>query len=103
MNVASLELSKELFDLSKWNKTYLIWRWYTHWPSGELTEPELVKRTGHGVIASPFKLPAYDLGYLRESILDGLGHGTCTEEEYTEIIESLADALIRGEVWWSQK
>lgn len=64
MNVASLDLCKELYELSGWKDCDLLWRWYLNWLDDTETEPELVMKRGHMNVAAPFKVPAYDLGYL---------------------------------------
>lgn len=71
MNVASLELSRELEYLSGWGDTENVWyyafaagdptiRDWELWPM-TLSEGELPKRVRH---AYDTKTPAYDLGYL---------------------------------------
>lgn len=70
MNVASLELSKELYELSGWGATgNIYWRdtvseptvWFTDHAHND---PELQ------VFDAENKLPAYDLGYLLRKLPD---------------------------------
>lgn len=62
MNVASLELCKELFELSGWKGTH--YNWYTH--VSAKVEPELQHRKMVRLADSNnwIEIPAYDLGYL---------------------------------------
>ena len=54
MNVASLELCKELYELSDWDGTHLNWANYrgNEW------------RISHGNHAAAGSIPAYDLSFL---------------------------------------
>src|SRR5947209_7446569 len=83
MTTASLELSKELFEVSGWEGT-------------EKNHYSALKGDGKGNFSRDW-IPAYDLGILRKAILDSLSNGTYTEEEYTLIIANLANALVNGE------
>lgn len=55
MNVASLELCKELYEVSRWNSSYGL----KYWKDGNLID----------VIDIPC-FPAYDLGYLLRKLED---------------------------------
>lgn len=96
MNVANLNLCKQLRELSGWKDTYLVWRWYMDWFKNELTEPELVRRTASGV-SSLYREPAYDLGYLRQAIVAALNEVDFGPGEYEIWIARLASALVAGE------
>src|SRR2546423_11794922 len=60
MNVASLELCKELYGLSSWKSegcaVYAL--------SGESKIFQFVRNPGPNVISMDYYIPAYDLGYL---------------------------------------
>jgi len=67
MNAPSLELCKELYNLSGWDKTYLVWAVanegdYAPW-----------LRPGVGNNSAYTELPAYDLGYLLRKIQVAFG------------------------------
>lgn len=65
MNVASIDLSRELYELSGWGETELGW-----WPGARKT-PIRTKD-------SAFEFPAYDLGYLlRKLPSEYEGHRLC--------------------------
>lgn len=97
MNVAHLELCKELYGLSKWDDTCFV---YCRFEGKIIVEhrnlfvnaPELAAATGVVKIVS-----AYDLGYLRKAILDGLSKGTFRVGEDETLIARLATALVNGE------
>jgi hypothetical protein len=62
MNVASLELCRELYELSGWDDTFIKYRSYKggSWDAGEWwTAPRTDPST-----SGMDELPAYDLGYL---------------------------------------
>lgn len=74
MNVASLELSKELYELSGWKDTFNSWEYSDGIPAGEpyLTQPELMRRYGLWSTQEVKKqYPAYDLGYLLRKLPEG--------------------------------
>lgn len=60
MNVASLELCKELYELSGWEGTYLI-RYQDTSPNSPWVLTEAYRLSGVGLFES---IPAYDLGHL---------------------------------------
>ena len=62
MNVASLELSKELYELSGWKDTEYGWLAYSDWETNTLSY-ELSKQDKKRWVAG-----AYDLGYLLRKI-----------------------------------
>lgn len=72
MNVASLKLCKELYELSGWYQTHYIWRLYDddHLPEWVQTftniKPEDYTHTDHHYY------PAYDLGYLLRKLSIGV-------------------------------
>jgi len=70
MNVASLELSKELYELSGWDDTNL---WHADDPEADTSIgfAAMAEPNEHEVYAS---IPAYDLGYLLRK-LEGLDVG----------------------------
>lgn len=61
MNVASLELCKELYELSGWGKTQNVWAIATGEENKDVS-PWL--RVGVGSSSAWEELPAYDAGYL---------------------------------------
>lgn len=96
MKVASLELCRELSEVSEWAdttffrvKTYIFDSANVIW---QLEEPSIGETFTEGI-------PAYDLGYLRQAIMAGLAAGIQQEAEYEYILwyERLAHALIEGE------
>jgi len=72
MNVTSLELSKELYDLSGWNKTDFLWVAAPERDEGYVVKDktalhalnEMIYQTGK-IYNSTF---AYDLGYILEKL-----------------------------------
>jgi hypothetical protein len=58
MNVASLELCRELFKLSRWDDTYWFWKNEDNqgWVKTDSRNPDWLDYR--------FYFPAYDLGYL---------------------------------------
>lgn len=64
MNVASLELCKELYELSGWDDTYLEWRFAS---SNDTMFPRswvINAQQKNGKHITEKDIPAYDLGYL---------------------------------------
>jgi hypothetical protein len=116
MNVASHELSEQLSKVSGWGYNgelrddNLSW-WYDNtFPDQEpdWRVQNLYEAAKVGVI----KFPAYDLGYLRQAILDGInkklsqiqtvtatdmGYGLTFNPEYTILLNRLMAALVSGE------
>lgn len=67
MSVASIQLCKELYELSGWGDTFNYWEWSDSIPTGEpyLTQPELMKRYGlWSTQEVKSRCAAYDCGYL---------------------------------------
>lgn len=61
MNVASLELCKELYELSGWEQTR-DW-WFKYMKAGRIEEWRVQLDAEHKKIGK-YDVPAYDLGYL---------------------------------------
>jgi len=78
MNVASLELCKELYELSGWDDTYFTYM-HSQWQQGGKTQHRhrLTHTTANKRSTDPLNIPAYDLGYLLRklpySVLDEYG------------------------------
>lgn len=67
MNTASLDLCKELYELSGWNKTQNVWAITTD----DSAAPWL--RIGVGSSSAWTEWPAYDLGYLMRQLPEKSG------------------------------
>lgn len=98
MNVASLELCKQLYELSGWENAQFDWIEIPTWNHKFPKPPDQVVYnhicdTEH----QKFICPAYDLGYLRETILYALSSGPYKEGEYEVLVARLASALVIGE------
>lgn len=73
MNVASLELCRELYELSEWIETFNYWEYTDGIPEGVpyLSQPELERRYGLWSTQELKKrFPAYDCGYLLRKLPD---------------------------------
>lgn len=80
-NVASKELSRELYELSGWDGTLAVYEQTAGIPIGEpyIAYPELEKRWGlWGTQEFKVQTPAYDAGYLLRKLPDRIqdSHGT---------------------------
>lgn len=78
MNVASLSLCKELYELSAWVTDKL---WVDHEQLGtEVMGLEVENHLGHGIARI---CPAYDLGYLLRKLPNGVELWKHLDDEYS--------------------
>lgn len=91
MHVASLELCKELFELSGWADTE-----HCYYANGGLVNGDIVHQRSM-VIDKPDNVPAYDLGYLLRRLprytaieVDDVISATHTNQDHRDFVE-LAD------------
>lgn len=68
MNVASLDLCKELYELSGWYNTKFYLEDLGGGVSKLIDDQRLQQRWRHGDIAAPDAIPAYHLGYLMRKL-----------------------------------
>ncbi len=73
MNVATLELCKELYELSEWDSSY-----FNHY-YGRPKDHSIVYSL-KGALAQSDSVPAYDLGYLLRKLLPEYGKITLTND-----------------------
>lgn len=67
MNVASLDLCKDLYELSGWNDTYTMW--------GEDDDSNVRMLKNDYYIGVDYLAPAYDLGYLLRKLPNNMESG----------------------------
>lgn len=102
MNVASLELCKELYELSGWAQTYFIWMdlqdqepFVSDGKTGGIRKADGTPGTYQDAFDGGTDwLPAYDLGYLMRKLQTELEAG---KDDYTPKDEFLLDCLY--DIW----